>query len=449
MTGRLQRTSCPQIVAGYIRKGILSGLFQPGERLRLGDITSDLGVSRFPVREAILALDREGWLHIAPVGGGAYVTGLRRADVVDHYELRGMTLGLVAARAAAAVADEPLKALQRQLDDMCHAVDAAEFSRLNDEFLRQIGMLAAAPGLRDALRVSPSIIPTGFFELVCDARTIQESGAAALMRSFAAGDPSGADAAMRRLLRRQGSAVLTVLEPRGLRSDQHPPPSREPDHRKDGEPLDQRHGSTLPRAIERVADHVRQKIIAGEILPGQRLFADEIALAARVSRTPVREALIALEREGWVRIQPYRGAFAMGLSEQDIVDHHALYGRYLGFAARRLIESRNPDHLRSLDALAAKVAVKSSEATLDLEVMRYTDALVSFAQSARLNVALHGLRSAAIRKPIAAPPGVAEARRAGLCELHCAIRRGDPERAEQMCITMQDERAASLVASTR
>ena len=60
---------------------------------------------------------------------------------------------------------------------------------------------------------------------------------------------------------------------------------------------------------EQAAVHIRRLIFDGELRPGDRVPQDEIAHTLGISRIPVREALIALEREGWVTIEMHRGAF--------------------------------------------------------------------------------------------------------------------------------------------
>jgi DNA-binding GntR family transcriptional regulator len=58
----------------------------------------------------------------------------------------------------------------------------------------------------------------------------------------------------------------------------------------------------------RVQDELREAILTGTLPPGSRLRAEPLAERLRTSRTPVREALILLAREGLVDIEPRRGA---------------------------------------------------------------------------------------------------------------------------------------------
>jgi len=57
---------------------------------------------------------------------------------------------------------------------------------------------------------------------------------------------------------------------------------------------------------EHVADLMRNAILAGELLPGERLIEAELAHTTGTSRAPVREALRQLEQEGLVVSSPYR-----------------------------------------------------------------------------------------------------------------------------------------------
>ena len=85
---------------------------------------------------------------------------------------------------------------------------------------------------------------------------------------------------------------------------------------------------------EAVARHVRRLVFEGRLQPGQRLPQDDIARAVGVSSIPVREAIIALEREGWLRVEPHRGTFVNAFDERAITDRFVLHGRFFGFAAR-------------------------------------------------------------------------------------------------------------------
>ena len=57
-----------------------------------------------------------------------------------------------------------------------------------------------------------------------------------------------------------------------------------------------------------VLEEIRHRIIAGVYSPGERIFEDQLAADLAVSRNPVREALQALAGEGFIELEPRRGA---------------------------------------------------------------------------------------------------------------------------------------------
>ena len=73
-------------------------------------------------------------------------------------------------------------------------------------------------------------------------------------------------------------------------------------------------------AATRVYQHLKRAILE-QVHPGGTLLTEaEIAEAAGVSRTPVREALLRLESEGLVALYPKRGALVLPVSSQEIND---------------------------------------------------------------------------------------------------------------------------------
>jgi DNA-binding GntR family transcriptional regulator len=65
---------------------------------------------------------------------------------------------------------------------------------------------------------------------------------------------------------------------------------------------------------------LRSMLIEGVIAPGAKLNERELSEALKISRTPLREAIKMLASEGLVELLPNRGAVALSLNEQDVVD---------------------------------------------------------------------------------------------------------------------------------
>lgn len=69
---------------------------------------------------------------------------------------------------------------------------------------------------------------------------------------------------------------------------------------------------------EIVYEELKMQILKGQIVPGTRMMEVEMAEDMGVSRTPIREAIRKLEKEGLVTIEPRRGAYASQISQKDI-----------------------------------------------------------------------------------------------------------------------------------
>ena len=69
-----------------------------------------------------------------------------------------------------------------------------------------------------------------------------------------------------------------------------------------------------------VAARLREMLVEGRIAPGAKLNERELSEVLEVSRTPLREAIKMLAAEGLVELLPNRGAVAVSLTEQDILD---------------------------------------------------------------------------------------------------------------------------------
>ena len=93
---------------------------------------------------------------------------------------------------------------------------------------------------------------------------------------------------------------------------------------------------------EIVYEELKRQIMVGEIAPGTRMMEVELADEMGVSRTPVREAIRKLEKEGLVTIEPRRGAYASDISAKEMVDilevRQDLEGMAAGIAAQKITE---------------------------------------------------------------------------------------------------------------
>ncbi len=202
-------------VAAYIRSLIFHGHLKQGDRIRQDDLAATLGVSRIPVREAIIALDREGWVTSEP-HRGAYVNGLDPDGVCDHYEMLGMLYGLTARRATERATPEAVQRLVAQQKALQAAKDPDEFYYENEQLLRQMFAMADSPRLSAISRVMTAIVPGNFFAVVPGAIQDQKKSIARIVKAIAAHDGQKAAQEWLQLLRRHGGHVTQLLAERNV-----------------------------------------------------------------------------------------------------------------------------------------------------------------------------------------------------------------------------------------
>ena len=99
---------------------------------------------------------------------------------------------------------------------------------------------------------------------------------------------------------------------------------------------------------ELVYEELREMILTGDIKPGTRLMEVELAGEMGVSRTPIREAIRKLEKEGLVTIQPRRGAYASEVSVKSMIDILEVRSNLEGLAAYLAAYRMDKDTQREL-----------------------------------------------------------------------------------------------------
>lgn len=85
---------------------------------------------------------------------------------------------------------------------------------------------------------------------------------------------------------------------------------------------------------QHVFDNLKKAIIKGDIAPGSRLIEIRLAQTLGISRTPVREAIHKLEREGYIRKLPRGGFHVLGLDRDDVQETWGIRTVLESYAAR-------------------------------------------------------------------------------------------------------------------
>ena len=89
---------------------------------------------------------------------------------------------------------------------------------------------------------------------------------------------------------------------------------------------------------EQIAQHLGQRIITGQLKPGERIQELKIAGELDVSRGSVREALLILERRHLIEIYPRRGAVVSQLTPELVNSLYDVYGELLCVLGKKLLE---------------------------------------------------------------------------------------------------------------
>lgn len=119
-------------------------------------------------------------------------------------------------------------------------------------------------------------------------------------------------------------------------------------------------GGRPPTVAEYVADILRRAIIHGELRAGTELRQEDVAAQLNVSRMPVREALRILQSEGWVVVEPRRGAVVAAVEPADIRETFELRADLEQAALRRSIPRLTEDRLQSAAGIVERMDGASS-----------------------------------------------------------------------------------------
>ncbi|MBN1104930.1 MAG: GntR family transcriptional regulator [Deltaproteobacteria bacterium] len=99
---------------------------------------------------------------------------------------------------------------------------------------------------------------------------------------------------------------------------------------------------------QHVFEHLKMAIIRGEVAPGDRLVESRIAEILNISRTPVREAIHKLEREGLLKRLPKGGFTAVNLTREDIEETFGIRCVLESYAARLAAVNHKAEELDPL-----------------------------------------------------------------------------------------------------
>ena len=191
-------------------------------------------------------------------------------------------------------------------------------------------------------------------------------------------------------------------------------------------------GSTHAPLTTLIAKAIRERILDGELVPGERLVEARLADELGVSRVPVREALRVLAADGVVTIEPRRGASVTTYSAEHVQELVEVRATLEALNAKLAARRHAPELIAKLELIVsqgAAIAEGADPKQLQADNVDFHEALAGMAANSVLRDMVRSLRERTA--PIFAPHGRKRARENW--EEHAAIVRaviaGDAELA--------------------
>lgn len=128
-----------------LRREIVEGKLNPGEKLTFSKLSEKFGLSETPIREAVKKLESEGLLSITP-HVGAIVSKIDADEIIEFYLIRTELESLATKLAISYITDSEIENLNANIEEMGVAISMKRFEslgKLNKEF--HLGIYRSAP----------------------------------------------------------------------------------------------------------------------------------------------------------------------------------------------------------------------------------------------------------------------------------------------------------------
>lgn len=216
-TPRIVRTKTSAAVVDFVLGEIFEGRLRSGDRVDLAEVGEALEVSRIPVREALLILERDGIVSTR-YHRGVYVEPFDAESIMDDFEVIGLLSGVAVRRLADRQDPEVIAGLQRLIHELRDVPpdDLDRAAEVVQQILTTEHRAGGSRRLRAELRSYAGFLPWAFRVRGERSHDSIVKAHARVVRAIAAGD--GDKAARYRLedLRAAGKSVVQELERRGV-----------------------------------------------------------------------------------------------------------------------------------------------------------------------------------------------------------------------------------------
>jgi DNA-binding GntR family transcriptional regulator len=120
-----------------------------------------------------------------------------------------------------------------------------------------------------------------------------------------------------------------------------------------------------PQLSDDAASFIRELIMSGELAPGEFIRQERVAESLGISATPVREGLLSLRGEGFVKLEPRRGFVVSPLTTTDVKDLFWAQALMAGELAARAAARVQDEDLERLNQHQEELATLSASAAYD------------------------------------------------------------------------------------
>jgi DNA-binding GntR family transcriptional regulator len=214
---RLVRTKTSSAVVEYVLEELFTGRLRSGARIDLEEVGRALDVSRIPVREALLILERDGIVSTR-YHRGVYVEPFDAESILDDFEIIGLLSGVAVKRLTEKLDREAIAALRRLIDELrkTDPDDSNAVFRLVREILILEHRAGGSRRLRAELRAYTGFLPAALRIRSGRSHDAIVNAHARVVQAIAAGD--GEKAAKYRLddFRAAGRDIVHELQRRGV-----------------------------------------------------------------------------------------------------------------------------------------------------------------------------------------------------------------------------------------
>lgn len=113
-------------------------------------------------------------------------------------------------------------------------------------------------------------------------------------------------------------------------------------------------------------NHILEKISSGSVKTEEKIREKDICIELKLSRTPVREALIQLASEGYIEKLPRKGFIVRYIDKKKAADLYTIIGTLDALAASLAINSITENDIKQMSVLLEKMTASIKEESLDL-----------------------------------------------------------------------------------